>query len=65
MSKKFNIFFVLGIGYLMIIAGQLIALSDKIPKCRLEPYTWYDNLFVFIGISALFILGYLAGKMEE
>ncbi len=65
MDKKFNLFFIFGVGLLMLIAGQLMVLTGEIPECSNEPYTWYDSLFVFIGISTLFISGYLAGKFEE
>ena len=65
MNTKFNIFFVMGIGLLMLIAGQLMILTGKIPECNTEPYTWYDNFFVFVGISTLFVLGYLSGRNFE
>ena len=59
---KFNIFFLIGIGYILLIAGFVSAGVGKPVECSNDPVTWFTLLGVILVLTAPFIAGYFSGK---
>ena len=59
-TPKFNIFFVLGVAFIVSISMLGVATIGDLPSS--EPYTWTDALGVFGVLLVSFTLGYLSNE---
>ena len=65
MSKKYNMFYVLGLAYIAYITGGVAMEVGKVSDCSTDPYGWDLPLKAIIILGTPLILGYLAGKATE
>ena len=51
--------FVVGVGYIMFIAGMAYGTVGDVPTCRTDPSTWVDVLNITMTLVTIFLLGLL------
>ena len=62
---KFNIFFLIGIGYILLIAGFVSAGVGKPVECSNVPVSWFTVVGVISVLLVPFIAGYTSGKRSH
>ena len=62
MTKKYNMFFVLGFVWIAYVLGAIAQVVGKVSDCDMEPNGWdmLPKALIMVGIP--FVLGYFAGK---
>jgi hypothetical protein len=62
---KINFFFWTGIFYILAVTFPAIRDIGKIPEYDPSPYDWSLVALVFAVVAVPFIVGYLAGRLNE
>ena len=57
---KFNLFFTIGCGYILLLVGYCSAVVGTLPIESIKPYSWGLPITMFVVLVIPFCCGYLA-----